>query len=283
MARLHVGCAQWTHKAWPGRYLPQPLPAKDRLRAYAGWCNAVEGNTTFYATPARSTVETWAEQTTPDFRFVLKLPKLVTHERRFTAVETEMRTFLDAIEPLDTRAVLWTQLPASFAPTDTDALTRFLRRLPPSLERAVEVRHPHFFTDPRATSALETALTHANAEWVPFDTTVFFQRPPTSTAEEEAWTRKPRLPRRTRALTDHPIVRYLGRDSTEETTQGWHPWTTTVTTWLHEGRTPTVFIHTPDNNDAPALARQFHTDVRAQAPTLDPLPDPAPTEPATLF
>src|SRR5689334_21240867 len=95
--RLHVGCAMWNHKAWPGRFLPQSLPAAERLRAYAGWCNAVEGNTTFYATPARTTVETWAQQTGPDFRFIVKLPKLVTHERRFAAVETEMRAFLDAI------------------------------------------------------------------------------------------------------------------------------------------------------------------------------------------
>ena len=47
----------WTHRAWQGRILPHPLPAHERLRAYAQWCTAVEGNTTFYATPARDTVE----------------------------------------------------------------------------------------------------------------------------------------------------------------------------------------------------------------------------------
>ena len=47
----------WTHKAWAGRFLPQPPPpASERLRAYAGWCTAVEGNPTFYAVPARDTV-----------------------------------------------------------------------------------------------------------------------------------------------------------------------------------------------------------------------------------
>ncbi|MFC6937741.1 DUF72 domain-containing protein [Actinomadura yumaensis] len=61
--RLHVGCAMWTHAPWQGRFLPHPLPPKERLRAYASWCNAVEGNTTFYATPARSAVESWAAQT----------------------------------------------------------------------------------------------------------------------------------------------------------------------------------------------------------------------------
>lgn len=283
MARLHVGCAMWTHKAWPGRFLPRSVPAGERLRAYAGWCDAVEGNTTFYATPARNTVATWARQTGPDFRFVVKLPKVVTHERRLAGVEAEMRAFLDAIEPLGERAVLWTQLPGSFGPADVDTLGRFLRRLPADRRRAVEVRHPGFFTDPASTSLLEETLGDADAEWVPFDTTVFFRNPPTSEIERETWTRKPRLPRRTRALTDRPIVRYLGRDSVEETVEGWQPWTRVVAGWLREGRSPTVFVHTPDNDDAPALARRFHDDVRALAPDLDPLPEPAPVEPATLF
>src|ERR1043166_3710275 len=82
--RLHVGCAMWTHKAWPA-------PPRERLRAYAARCNAVEANTTFYATPSRDTVASWARQTDPDFRFVVKLPKVVTHERRLTGVDAEMR------------------------------------------------------------------------------------------------------------------------------------------------------------------------------------------------
>ncbi|TDP97967.1 DUF72 domain-containing protein [Labedaea rhizosphaerae] len=273
----------WTHKAWPGRFVPQALPAKERLRAYAGWCNAVEGNTTFYATPTRDTVATWAQQIDADFRFVVKLPKVVTHERRFAGVEADMRAFLDAIEPLGERAVLWTQLPGSFGPSDVDALGRFLRRLPSDRRRAVEVRHPEFFTDARSTSLLERALTDADAEWVPFDTTVFFRNPPTSEAERETWPKKPRVPRRTRALTDRPIVRYLGRDSVEETVAGWKPWTAVVAGWLREGRSPTVFVHTPDNNEAPALARRFHDDVRALVPDLEALPEPEPVAPATLF
>ncbi|MBM7773263.1 uncharacterized protein YecE (DUF72 family) [Actinokineospora baliensis] len=206
---------------------------------------------------------------------------MVTHERRLVGVETEMRAFLDAIEPLGERAVLWTQLPSSFGPNDTDTLERFLRRLPADRRRAVEVRHPEFFAD--AAVGLEGVLDRVRAEWVPFDTTVFFGRPPTSEAEQDAWGKKPRLPRRTRALTDRPVVRYLGRDSVAETVEGWGPWAEVVAGWLREGRSPTVFLHTPDNDEAPALARRFHDDVRALVPELEALPEPEPVEPATLF
>ncbi len=273
----------WAHRAWPGRLLPRSLPARERLRAYAEWCNAVEGGTTFYATPSREVVATWAEQTDPDFRFVLKLPRTVTHERRLTGVDAEMRAFLDAVAPLGPRtAALWVQLPPTFGPTDVDALARFLRRLP-THPLAVEVRHPAFFDDDGAAARLEGVLDAVGAEWVPFDTTVLFAEPPTSEAERDAWARKPRMPRRTRALTGRPIVRYLGRDAVDRTVEGWREWTEVTAAWLREGRSPTVFVHTPDNADAPLLARRFHDDVRALVPDLAPLPDPEPVEPATLF
>jgi uncharacterized protein YecE (DUF72 family) len=274
----------WTHASWQGRLLPHPLPPGERLRSYATWCNAVEGNTTFYATPARSTVETWAAQVSPDFRFVVKLPKPITHEGRLTGVDEPLRAFLEAIEPLGPRAhALWIQLPGSFAPTDLGTLAGFLRRLPSAHRYAVEVRHRAFFADPRSARLLEGVLAGVGAEWVPFDTTAFFQSPPTSDAERDAWTKKPRVPRRSSALTDRPIVRYLGRDATARTVEGWQPWLDTVTGWLREGRSPTVFIHTPDNADALTLARRFHADVRSRLPELDPLPEPQPVEPLTLF
>lgn len=269
--RLYVGCAMWTHRAWPA-------PAHERLRTYAGWCNAVEGNTTFYATPTRDTVSSWVRQTGPDFRFLVKLPNVVTHERRLTDVTVEMRTFLDAVEPLGSRLrALWIQLPASFGPADLPVLERFLRRLPASYRYTVEVRHPGFFTDPEP---LERLLGPAGVEWVPFDTTTFFATPPTSAAEREAWERKPRTPLRTVALTDQPVVRYLGRDDPARTVEGWRRWVEVVVGWLREGRTPTVFVHTPDNVDAPVLARRFHGEVRARLPGLEPLPEP---ESLTLF
>ena len=281
---LAVGCAMWSYAPWQGRFLPGPLSPRERLHAYATWCNAVEGNTTFYATPALDTVRSWAEQTAPDFRFVLKLPKVITHERRLADVAEPLRAFLAAIEPLGPRVhALWIQLPPSFSPADLGALAGFLRRLPPEYRYCVEVRHRAFFADPRWEQQLERTLGDVGAEWVPFDTTVLFASPPVTAAEREAWRNKPRVPRRSKALTGFPVVRSLGRDDAARTVAGWQPWLGVVAGWLREGRSPTVFIHTPDNVDALELARRFHADVRARVPEVEPLPEPIPAGPATLF
>jgi uncharacterized protein YecE (DUF72 family) len=281
---LAVGCAMWSYAPWQGRFLPGPLSPRERLHAYATWCNAVEGNTTFYATPPLDTVRSWAEQTAPDFRFVLKLPKVITHERRLADVAEPLRAFLAAIEPLGPRVhALWIQLPPSFSPADLGALAGFLRLLPPGHRYCVEVRHRAFFADPRWEQQLEQTLGGVGAEWVTFDTTVLFASPPVTAAEREAWRNKPRVPRRSKALTGFPVVRYLGRDDAARTVAGWQPWLGVVAGWLREGRSPTVFIHTPDNVDALELARRFHADVRARVPEVEPLPEPIPAGPATLF
>lgn len=282
--KLHVGCPMWSYAPWQGRYLPQPLPPRDRLRAYATWCNGVEGNTTFYATPAVGTVRSWAEQTDPDFRFILKLPKSITHERRLADVDEPLRAFLAAIEPLGPRAhALWVQLPPGFGPTGLGALEGFLRRLPREYRYCVEVRHGAFFGDPRSAAQLERVLGGFGAEWVTLDTTVLFASPPLTEMEREAWQRKPRLPRRSVALGRYPVVRYVGRDDAARTVEGWRPWLDIVAGWLREGRSPTVFVHTPDNVDALKLARQFHDEVRALVPEVEPLPEPIPAGPPTLF
>src|SRR4051794_30950940 len=162
--RLYVGGAQWTHPA-----LPQP--SRGKLRSYASWCNAVESNTTFYATPSRATVETWAAQTPPDFRFVVKLPQVITHERRLTNVDAELRNFLTAIEPLGPRNhAVWIQLPAPFSPTDLGALAAFLYQAPRDYRDPVEGRHREFFDHPRHAANLELLARRADARRNPFDT-----------------------------------------------------------------------------------------------------------------
>ncbi len=274
----------WSHAPWQGRFLPASLAPRDRLRAYATWCNAVEGNTTFYATPARDTVSSWAGQTDPDFRFILKLPRPITHEHRLADVDDLIGAFLSAIEPLGQRAhTIWIQLPPSFSPAGLGALAGFLSRLPRTYRYCVEVRHRAFFEDPRAARQLERVLGYVSAEWATFDTTVLFGSPPQSDAERDAWTKKPRLPRRARALTRYPVVRYLGRDDPDLTAAGWRHWLDVMADWLREGRSPTMFIHTPDNADALELARRFHGAMRARLPAVEPLPEPIPSGPPTLF
>lgn len=272
---LRVGAPMWAFRPWVGRFLPAGTRSGDELRHYARILNAVEGNTTFYASPPPTTVARWADQAPYGFRFVFKVPREITHERRLRDVQRPLAEFVELMQPLADRiGALSIQLPASFGPNDLGALAGLVRTLPRGLRWCVEVRHPALFDGtPRRT--LERILGERDIERVLFDTSTLFAAPPASDAEREAWRVKPRVPVVVDALTDHPVVRYIGRDDADATRAGWERWVHASADWVRDGRQPTVFVHTPDNHDAPGLARELHAAVQALVPDLAALPEPA--------
>ena len=74
-----VGTSSWSDPGFVEHWYPKGLAAKDRLDFYAERFDAVELNSSFYAIPATSTVEGWAERTPEEFLFDVKLHKLLSH------------------------------------------------------------------------------------------------------------------------------------------------------------------------------------------------------------
>lgn len=272
---LRVGCAIWAERAWVGRYFPPDVPTGHELAAYATWCTAVEGNTTFYGLPSPETVERWAADTPPDFRFLFKLPRTITHERRLRSSEALVTEALDCLEPLGPRASpISIQLPPSFAPDDLGALAGFLHELSTEWRWAVEVRDERFCRGGDEERALNDLLAEVGAERIIIDTRAVFDGPRDTPPEREAVERKPRLTVRPVAIGPNPIVRFIGQTQAENNPPWWAKWVPKVAQWLGEGRSPTVFVHTPDNAVAPLLCRWFHAEVAELVPDLAPLPDP---------
>lgn len=280
MSILRVGCPMWAHRPWVGRFLPVGTPPGGELAAYSRFVNAVEGNTTFYASPSPSTVAKWADQAHHDFRFVFKVPRVVTHDRRLRDVDGELARFVELLGPVHAlTGALTLQLPASFAPVDLDVLAGLLAKLPGGWRWSVEVRHRAFHEGPDRTR-LDRVLERHAVERVLLDSRPLFSQPPLSDAGREAWEKKPRVPALTEPVTDHPIVRFIGSDSPAVTGRGLAEWEPIVAGWLGEGRHPTFFVHTPDNLDSPGLARSFHAEIGLQVADLEPLPSPPAHEPA---
>ena len=271
----------WAHRAWVGPFLRADTRRGDELAEYATWCTAVEANTTFYALPAIDTVRRWADATPTSFRFVFKLPKMVTHEQRLRGVDAEVTSFVRLLEPLGERlGPVSVQLPPSFGPGDLGVLAAFLRRAPAAVKWAVEVRHPAFFDGGRGHAWLDRLLADTGAEQVIMDTHTLFSQPPRDDAERDGWKNKPRVPVLTAPITANPVVRFIGRTDPEETAAGWQPWLDVLATWISAGRTPTMFVHTPDNVVALPLARLLHAQLATRIPGLEPLPIPRSAGPA---
>ena len=108
------------------------------------------------------------------------------------------------------------------------------------------------------------------------DTISLFHRTPITEDGHEEWRTKPRVPLLDDALTDRPIVRFIGSDHPELTDSGLDRWRMRIAEWLDDGRMPTLFVHTPDNMRSQVLARGFHAAMCEMVDGLAPLPEPMP-------
>lgn len=274
-APLYVGCPVWASAAWVGKLFTADAPRRDWLRQYSSAFNTVEGNSTFYALPTAAAVRRWAETARPGFRFVLKFPRVISHEKQLVDAEAETEAFLDVLQVLRAAERLgptFLQLPPTFGAGQFPVLADYLRDLPRAWPWAVEVRHPDYFDGGPHEQALDQRLQALGIDRVLFDSRPLFAAPPSDAAEEEAQRRKPRPPLRRTVTGRRPLLRLIGRNDVAQVQPWCAEWAAVVAEWLAQGRTPYVFTHTPDDRFAPDLARLFHQELVRRVPDLPPLP-----------
>lgn len=142
-ATIRVGIAGWSV---PAAYRAAE-PVGSHLQQYATCFDCVEINSSFYKPHRFTTYARWAESVPPDFRFSVKLPKVITHERRLVACEEAVTQFCAAAAGLrDKLAVLLVQLPPSLVFEQRAVEATFsLLRASLSATIACEARHLSWF------------------------------------------------------------------------------------------------------------------------------------------
>ncbi len=163
-----VGTSGYNYPEWKGSFYPADLAAAKMLPFYASKFKTVEINYTFYRMPTSKIVAGWAAQVPPEFRFTLKAPKRITHDKRLRAAEVadSLRTFVTVAGELGPQlAALLFQLPPNFK-KDIVLLNEFLSLLPPKTTAAFEFRNASWLDDEvySALKARNIALCIADSE-----------------------------------------------------------------------------------------------------------------------
>ena len=109
----------------------------------------VEIDSTFYNIPSQPMVKNWNKRTPSNFRFTVKFPKIITHEKRFKNVENELSIFYENMEPLkDKILTLLIQLPPSYELKEgLDTFRNHDFFFDDTFRYAIEVRHPSWFNE----------------------------------------------------------------------------------------------------------------------------------------
>ncbi|MGQ7246203.1 DUF72 domain-containing protein [Halomonas sp. V046] len=265
----------WANPVWRGSLYPPHGRRDDWLADYARVFSAVEGNTTFYSgAPQAKTVATWARQAHEGFRFCFKLPQYLTHERRLVDIDAELEGFFAALSPLSDRlGPIMIQLPRSFGGDELPALATLLERWPAEIPCAVEVRHSEFFHKRTAERDLNRLLITHGVNRVMLDVRPLFSTPAGNhPGMVQAQAEKPKRPLHVISTGDFPLVRFIGHLDNAVNRDYFGAWVNRLSLWIKQGKTPFLFVHTPDNRQAPELARRLYERVAATValPPLEP-------------
>jgi uncharacterized protein YecE (DUF72 family) len=204
---IAVGTQGWNYDAWVGPFYPRGSRADAYLELYAKMFPVVEVDATFYATPSESAVRGWDERTPAGFSFTLKLPRVVTHERRLRDSREEVERFCERARLLGTKlASVLVQLPPDFTLQERPALEAFLPELPAGVQFAVEFRDRSWYVDDtlELLERFGVAFALVDGEWAPRALVLELGRRPTADYVYARWMGS-------REITDHSRVQ-IARD-----------------------------------------------------------------------
>jgi uncharacterized protein YecE (DUF72 family) len=223
---LVAGTSGFSYATWKGKFYPASLPGSKMLAYYAQRLNGVELNGSFYRTPPETTLQKWAADVPPEFRFCMKANRGLTYSAEAFDKVGLARIFTERIGVLRERlGPVLLQFPPSRQKNIAllDSLLTELRRI-----AAVEFRHESWFDE----ETYRVLREHRGALVV---------------TDEEKWPRAP--------LVDVSSVAYFRLRRGYAAGSSFRPWIAEVRAALaaHE-EVHVYFRHEPES---PALAQRL--------------------------
>ena len=142
---IRIGCAGWNI---PREHAGNFPAAGTHLQRYGNILSAAEINSSFYRPHRNTTYARWAHSVPEYFRFSVKIPKLITHERRLVNAADQVSAFVEQIAGLGKcLGCLLVQLPPSLK-FDVKIADEFFRNLRGCYSGSVvcEPRHATWFS-----------------------------------------------------------------------------------------------------------------------------------------
>lgn len=184
---IQFGTSSFSSKDWVGTFYPEGTQPADFLSHYARSFYTVEIDSTYYATPSKSTVRGWYDKTPEGFIFAAKFPRSIVHGGEealpdpdfiLTPDKTyeERDIFLENMgtlgEKLGPFLIQFPYFNKNIFPSPEpffERLDNFLEDLPAGFRYAVEIRNKYWLNREfkEILRRHNTALTLVDQGWMP--------------------------------------------------------------------------------------------------------------------
>jgi uncharacterized protein YecE (DUF72 family) len=144
---IRVGTSGWSYDHWRGGFYPEKLAKWRWFDFYAERFNTVEVNATFYRRFSDATYQKWRDRAPRHFRYVLKVPQLISHRHKLHDTTELIADFERSAQLLGNRlGLLLLQLPPNL-PYRLHLLDAALKDFANPAIVAVEFRGEHWLTE----------------------------------------------------------------------------------------------------------------------------------------
>ncbi|HEX6913638.1 MAG TPA: DUF72 domain-containing protein [Chitinophagaceae bacterium] len=145
--KAYVGTSGWLYKHWKGTFYPPGLRVADEFSFYSMFFRTVELNNPFYRLPSKETFEGWRRNSPPDFIYVVKASRFITHMKKLGDTREALEIFLHNCNGLEDKlGPILFQLPPGWQ-LNIERLREFLEQLPRGYRFAFEFRNPTWYTE----------------------------------------------------------------------------------------------------------------------------------------
>lgn len=140
--KIYIGCSGFHYKEWKEIFYPAGLPQRKWFDHYSEHFSTLELNVTFYRFPQLGFLENWYAKCPAEFRFAVKVPRLITHYKKFNDTADLLADFYNTVKAglKDKLGPVLFQLPPSFV-FSKERLDAILSAVEPSFENVFEFRH----------------------------------------------------------------------------------------------------------------------------------------------
>jgi len=140
--KLYIGCSSFNTPSWRTLFYPEDLTKKDWFDFYSKQFKTYEFNGSFYKFPETENLLKWHDKTPDDFKFSVKIPKIITHIRKLNDCEKEISDFYSVVKngfKTKLACVLW-QFPPKFEFSEEN-LDFIINSVKPGFKNTVEFRN----------------------------------------------------------------------------------------------------------------------------------------------
>lgn len=138
----HIGCSGFSYKEWKDEFYSKGLPQSKWFDYYSNHFDTLELNVTFYRFPTLKSLKGWYDKAHEGFSFSAKVPRSITHFKRFDDTERMINDFYGLLkEGLNEKlACVLFQLPPTFEYSKI-ALEKIISQVNVEFRNVIEFRH----------------------------------------------------------------------------------------------------------------------------------------------